>query len=200
VILALVALALGYLVGSFPSAALAARSRGLRIFEVGSGNMGAMNTARNLGIGWGVAVFAADVGKGALAAAAGSALARAADASDLTLTLALCGGVGAVVGHAWSPFVGFRGGKALAAAFGATLPVYPVAGLVVAAVLVALTLALWPRHHLASIIAVTIAPFLAYLVTARTADPERALAVLAALLVSCAVILVKHRPSRRAAA
>lgn len=192
----LVALSLGYLLGSVPFAAIAARSRGQRIFEVGSGNMGAMNTARNLGLPLGVAVFAADVAKGAAAAAVGLGMASLAG-SGPGAALALAGGVGAVVGHAWSVFVGFKGGKALAAAFGASLPVYPAAGISLAILLVALTLLLRRRPKVAAVITMALYPVVAYLAEmGAVADLDRAFAIVSAVLVISVVVIVKHLPRR----
>jgi acyl phosphate:glycerol-3-phosphate acyltransferase len=198
----LVALGLGYLVGSFPSAAIAARLRGARVFDLGSGNMGAMNVARNLGFGLGVAVLLADIGKGAAAAGIGLGMARlAALPPDARLALALAGGVGAVVGHAWSVYVRFRGGKALATAFGVALPVYPVAALITLGVLVALLLLLRGRATVAAVITVFAYPVIAYLAEVRAgSDEDRAFAVLTAVLLVSAVVLVKHLPRRAAGA
>ena len=67
----LAALGIGYLLGSIPSAALIARTQGKNIFEVGSGNMGAMNAARNIGWWAGAAGLLSDLGKGALASVVG---------------------------------------------------------------------------------------------------------------------------------
>src|SRR5690606_17201736 len=72
---ALVALAAGYLLGALPTAYLVAKARGVNVFAVGSGSMGAMNTARNLGVGAGLLVLAVDVGKGALATYLGTLMA-----------------------------------------------------------------------------------------------------------------------------
>jgi acyl phosphate:glycerol-3-phosphate acyltransferase len=197
----LVASGLGYLLGSIPSAQLAARLRGTSIFEVGSGNMGAMNTARNLGFAIGVAVLAVDVGKGAAAAGIGWGMAALAGGGPYAgLVLALAGGVGAVLGHAWSAFVGFRGGKALATAFGAALPAYPFTGLAMAVLLIGLTLLLRPRYNLAAALAVLLYPVVAFAVELRVAPTiDHVFAVLTAVLPITAVVLVKHLPRRRGA-
>lgn len=124
------ALAVGYLCGSFPSAYLLSRLRGTDIFAVGSGSMGAMNTARNLGPALGIGVLLLDVGKGALATYLGLRMATLGSmqqpeaTSSLLVLPAVLAGVGAVAGHCYSVFVGFRGGKGLATAFGAALPLY----------------------------------------------------------------------------
>jgi acyl phosphate:glycerol-3-phosphate acyltransferase len=193
-----VAFGIGYLFGAIPSAAIAARLRGRRIFDVGSGNMGAMNTARNLGLGLGVTVLLADIAKGALAAASGLGMAALSGVGAAEATaLALTAGVGAVVGHAWSVFVGFRGGKALATAFGVTLPVYPSAGLVAAGLLIALTLLMRRRPNLAAVITISLYPVFAYLAEMRAVpDQDRAFAILTAVLVISVVVLAKHLPRR----
>lgn len=126
----LAALAIGYLCGSFPSAHLLARARGQDVFAVGSGNMGAMNTARNLGPLLGVAVLLLDVGKGALATFIGLRMPLVGTplteepTGSLWLVPAVVAGVAAVTGHCYSVFVGFKGGKGLATALGVALPLY----------------------------------------------------------------------------
>lgn len=130
----LLASACGYLLGAVPTASLVARARGADVFEVGSGNMGAMNTARNLGWLLGAAVLLADAGKGALAVVAGGWIAGG-------LLGGLVAGCFAVLGHCFSVFVGFRGGKGLATLLGVSLPLYPLAGLAGLVLLAALYLA-----------------------------------------------------------
>ncbi len=189
------ALAVGYLLGGFPTAELAARVRGTTIFEVGSGNMGAMNTARNLGFGLGLAVLAIDIGKGALASWLGSVMGAAVGAgapADAVLALSLSAGVAAVIGHAWSPYVRLRGGKALAVAFGATLPVFPWGGLAALTLLIALVLIL-RRVGPATLLTVVSFPLLTYLATMRaTLDQGMAFAATTAALAATLVIALKH--------
>jgi len=200
-----VALAVGYLLGGFPSAVVAARLRGKRIFDVGSGNMGAMNTARNLGFGIGLAVLVADVAKGSVAVLLGIAMGSAVGApTGATPLLGASAGVAAIVGHAWSPYVGFRGGKALATGFGVTLPLFPWGGLAGLTLLVALVLIL-RRVTLATLLTLLVFPPLAYLATMRaTLDQDAAFAAATIALVSAVVIAFKHlllwRASRRSEA
>lgn len=194
----LAALALGYLLGAIPSAELAARLRGRRIFEVGSGNMGAMNTARNLGIGLGIAVFVADVGKGAAATALGMALAGATGHDAVTrLAVALAAGVGAVVGHAWSVYVGWRGGKALATILGVSLPLYPWAGL--AGTVLIFVLVLVTRNATLAAIATLLAyPWLVAIVALRTGAAEpTAIALFAGTVPLVIVSLIRHARATR---
>lgn len=137
----LAALALGYLLGGFPTAYLLARARGKDVFTVGSGSMGAMNTARNVGKALGVLVLVVDAAKGALAAWLGGVMAGLEPGSD-PLLASLLGALGAVAGHCFSPYVGFRGGKGLATAFGALLVVHPAPPLYGVVLLVGLLLVL----------------------------------------------------------
>jgi len=191
------ALTLGYLLGSVPTAAWLARLRGASIFEVGSGNMGAMNTARNLGLALGVLVAALDAGKGALATGIGLALAgpQAADPAAVGGHLAapLAAGLGAVLGHGFSLYAGFRGGKGLATTFGVALPLYPAGALVGAALIIVLTLLMRRRSGLAAVITVTLYPVLVgvTLIT-RGAAPARTLTIAGGAAMLAVVVLLRH--------
>lgn len=108
------AAALGYLLGSFPSAVMVGRLvRGVDIRGRGSGNPGTANALRVLGPLPGVIVFAGDLGKG-LAAAYLPALFLGPEGGWL-------GGLAAVIGHVFPLFAGFRGGKGLATGLGVIL-------------------------------------------------------------------------------
>jgi glycerol-3-phosphate acyltransferase PlsY len=186
----LLSVLLGYVLGAIPSAALAARLKGRQIFEVGSGNMGAMNTARNLGLALGIAVLIVDIGKGALA----SYLAMLA---PWPMAAGYAAGVGAVVGHAWSIFVGFRGGKALATAFGVSLPLYPLGGLAALALLLTL-IVLLRRHNLAATVTAALYPLIVWLVSLGTgAAPGAVLAATLSAALMAAVVIIKHLPALR---
>ena len=120
---ALLALLLSYLIGAVPAAAWLARTRGVDIRKVGSGNSGATNVLRSLGKGPAFVVAVFDILKGVLAVL----LARTLGLSEGWA--ALCG-VLAVVGHNFSPFLAFRGGKGVATSFGVIAILDPVIGLV----------------------------------------------------------------------
>jgi glycerol-3-phosphate acyltransferase PlsY len=107
-----------YLLGTFPSAILVARSKGIDITTVGSGNPGASNIARTLGAKWGIAVFAMDALKGAVPAAVGLLLDTRPGAYVLVAA--------AVLGHMYPVTRGFRGGKGVATLGGATIVLHPV--------------------------------------------------------------------------
>ena len=138
-----------YLLGSIPFGVLVGKARGADIQTVGSRNIGATNVARTLGRSWGVLVFVLDVVKGlAPTLAAGAILGAARDESGISeATRNICVllvGVFAVLGHNYSIFLRFRGGKGVATTLGVALGVYPdltYAALVAFGVWVVVTLA-----------------------------------------------------------
>ncbi len=183
------ALLVGYLVGSFPSAAVAARLKRQDIFEVGSSSMGAMNTARNLGWALGVLVLLLDLGKGALASGIGLWLGGFGD--DPLAPLAA--GVGAVAGHLWSVWVGFRGGKGLATTLGVTLPVYPLGGLYALVTLLVL-IAVFRKVTPATFATAVFFPVGVFL--SLPATPQRTAVTLSACLIALLVALKHLLPAR----
>jgi acyl phosphate:glycerol-3-phosphate acyltransferase len=98
----------------------------------GSGNIGAANALRSLGKGGAVAVLLLDALKGALPVVAGGAL----DGAALAATAAFA----AILGHCFSPFLGFHGGKGVATNFGAVIALAWPAGVIFAAVWLAVVL------------------------------------------------------------
>lgn len=114
----------GYLLGSIPFGVLVARAvRGVDVRASGSGNIGATNVARVVGVGPGLVVLALDAGKGALAVVLARALLPGAD--GVQALAGLC----AVLGHI-APFsLGFRGGKGVATALGVLAVLVPAAAL-----------------------------------------------------------------------
>jgi len=119
----IIAIVIGYLLGSIPSAYIAARlATGRDIRQMGGGNVGALNTFREVGAGAGIAVLLADVGKGAAAVAIAYWLL---DVPPLFVVLA---GLAAVTGHMWSIFLKFSGGKGMGATVGALGILMPLYG------------------------------------------------------------------------
>lgn len=108
---------LGFLVGSVNPAAMLARARGSDLRASGSGNPGATNAGRVLGRKWGVLVLVLDVLK--------AYLPTLLVLRSMGLLPALVTGFAVVLGHAFSPFLGGRGGKGVACALGAILAVAP---------------------------------------------------------------------------
>jgi glycerol-3-phosphate acyltransferase PlsY len=118
---------IGYLLGAISFAVIIARSKGVDIFKEGSGNPGATNIKRILGKRWGNVVFALDALKGFTAAL----LPLIIYDDD---RLAVIGLIAAILGHSFSVFLKFRGGKGVATTIGGLLALmYPalLIGLVV---------------------------------------------------------------------
>ncbi len=112
----------GYLIGTIPSADIAARLASRRrgpsdLREAGTGNPGALNAAKTLGWKWGALVLAGDMGKGVLASIGGR---RVAGANG-----AYAAGAAAVIGHCLPVWSRFRGGKGVATSAGTSLVCFP---------------------------------------------------------------------------
>ncbi|MCX7929120.1 MAG: glycerol-3-phosphate acyltransferase [Chlorobi bacterium] len=118
---AIAAAALGYLIGSIPTAWLVVRwTVGKDLRHEGSQNIGARNSYDVTGKAWiGVLVALADAAKGAGAVA----MARLVSGEFLGIAAA---GTSAVIGHNWSIFLGGRGGRGLAPAAGVALVINPL--------------------------------------------------------------------------
>ncbi|MBI3885468.1 MAG: glycerol-3-phosphate 1-O-acyltransferase PlsY [Opitutae bacterium] len=117
----------GYLLGSLPFGYLVAKSHGVDIFKAGSGNPGATNVKRVLGAKAGNTVLALDILKGAVATA-WPLLPWVAPPHQHVLGLVSV--LAAVLGHSFSVFTRFKGGKGVATAAGGLLVLMPVAGLI----------------------------------------------------------------------
>ena len=151
----------GYLLGSLPFGYIVARAHGVDIFKVGSGNPGATNVKRELGERFGDKgkragnfVFVLDAVKGALAA--GWALLPFVHAPDARM-LGLIGVIAAVLGHSFSVFTKFKGGKGVATAAGGVLVLMPVPCLI-GVVAWVITFFLTRYVSLGSIIAAVVVP------------------------------------------
>jgi glycerol-3-phosphate acyltransferase PlsY len=120
VLLAVLAAAIGYLLGTIPSAGVVAwlATRGeVDLRQAGSGNPGAINAIKMLGTRWGLVVLVADIAKGLAAGVLG--LLIGGDAGAYAAATA------AVAGHIFPVWSGFRGGKGVATSAGACLAVFP---------------------------------------------------------------------------
>jgi glycerol-3-phosphate acyltransferase PlsY len=123
---ALLITAIGYLMGSLPTAYLVARTRGLNIFEIGSGNMGATNIVRAMGLAWGIAVWLLDSLKGVAAIVIATRILPEHPAAATAIAA-----ISAILGHNWSLFAALltgtlRGGKGAAIWFGTMLMIAPL--------------------------------------------------------------------------
>ncbi len=135
---------LSYLVGSIPTSIIVSKlSKGIDIRDYGSGNAGGTNVMRVLGWKQGLFVIFLDAMKGVLAVVV---IARLHDGSmpftnmtpfdDFTL-VQIIAGISAVIGHIWTVFAGFKGGKGIATALGMLLMISTVDMLIAIGIFVA---------------------------------------------------------------
>jgi glycerol-3-phosphate acyltransferase PlsY len=124
---------LSYIIGSIPTSIMLSRwLHGFDIRTKGSGNAGGTNVFRVLGWKSGVFVMAVDMGKGAIATALISRLFwdpslpfyNRTPFDDFTVIQMICGGM-AIVGHIWTVFAGFKGGKGIATGAGMLIGMAP---------------------------------------------------------------------------
>jgi len=119
---------LSFLLGAIPFGYLIGLAKGVDVRKHGSGNVGATNVARVLGKPYGIAVYILDFLKGFIPTFVAVKL----YGTDSWITALV--GLAAVLGHMFSPFLGFRGGKGVATASGVLFGVAPDLALAVLAV------------------------------------------------------------------
>ncbi|MCG8349076.1 MAG: glycerol-3-phosphate 1-O-acyltransferase PlsY [Chloroflexales bacterium] len=113
-----------YLLGSIPFSYLVARARGVDLRKVGSGNIGGANVWRSCGFGAFLVAVALDILKGAALPLVVIYI------LSLPPLVVILTGLAAVLGHTFSIFMGFKGGKAVATSGGVLLAVFPLGTLV----------------------------------------------------------------------
>jgi glycerol-3-phosphate acyltransferase PlsY len=175
---------IAYLLGSIPFGFIAGRVAGVDVRQHGSGNIGATNTLRVLGKKYGYAVFAADVLKGFLAVRIALWLAQFNPSASYFV--GILAALFVVVGHSFPVWLGFRGGKGVAAAAGACLGLLPVATFIALIVWIAVFF-LFRFVSLASIVAAIALPLSAWLL-GNARDPI----ILGFSLLIAALIIVRH--------
>ena len=183
----LIATVVGYLLGSLPFGYLVARSKGVNIFEVGSKNPGATNVRRVLGSGPGNLVLFLDALKGA--ASAGWPMVwcwiRDGALTSSDEVVAITGVVAAMLGHSFSCFTGFKGGKGVATGAGGFLVVFPI-GMAIALACWGATVVLTRYVSLASMIGAASLP-----ITALIMHRSTVLVWVAAVI--AVFVIVRHR-------
>jgi glycerol-3-phosphate acyltransferase PlsY len=123
------AVVLGYLIGSVSFSFLFGRlAQGIDIRKHGSGNAGATNTLRVLGVGPAITVLFLDIGKGVLAVWVGWWI----DFDNVLLPI--LAGIAVILGHNWPVFFAFRGGKGIATMIGVVATLCFIPGLVAGAI------------------------------------------------------------------
>lgn len=170
-----------YLIGSVPVGYLAGRIKGIDVRKHGSGNIGMTNVTRVVGTIPGLVVLAGDVLKGVLATWLGLRVGGP--------SVALLGGLAAIIGHNWSVFLGGRGGRGVATSAGVLLTLSPAVALSAVGVWLA-TLLVFRYVSVASMVAGCSVP-LFMLVYRQPAG------YLPLSLVIAGLILNQHRPNIR---
>jgi glycerol-3-phosphate acyltransferase PlsY len=179
------AVAVAYALGCFSTSYYYVRlAAGSDIREKGSSTAGARNVSRLLGRKAGIAVAVADIAKGFAAVWIGTHIANSVALSPLIMAAV-------VIGHIWPVQLGFRGGKGLAAGFGALLWLSPATAALAAAVNACLSL-LVRSTTLGSLISTALVPLIAYI-----AGAGGWFALL--LAVPCGLVLFAHRSNLRLA-
>lgn len=171
-----------YLIGAIPNALIVGRLlQRTDIRQHGSGNLGATNAWRVLGWRSGLLVLALDLGKGALAVWIAVVVHPASASENLHDWFLIAAAMSAVVGHSYSPYVRFSGGKGVATAAGALLVMTPLAWVILLATFITVSL-LSRMVSLGSLVIAVLFPILTVLLYAdRT--PFIPFSLLAAALV-----------------
>ncbi len=200
-----IGIVIALVLGSIPFGLIIGKLKGVDVRNDGSGNIGATNVGRLLGTRWFFVVFFLDMLKGLIPTLGVGLVTNWAGAFEIPNGVALgwlAVMIAPVIGHMFSPFVGFRGGKGVATGVGSLLGVFPVmtipalGGLVVFLVV----LGLWRFISAASCVAAVSIPVWVYIEFRIYQDAEMIDAWEPAgwpfLLVSVVVavlVIVKHR-------
>jgi len=178
-----------YFLGSIPTGYLTGRARGVDIRTAGSGNIGATNTLRVLGRKAGAFVLLGDAVKGFVAARYLGVLALAlvpqAQGKVSLPYLGLAAAAASVLGHNYTCWLRFKGGKGISTSCGAILAVVPLAGVIILATWI-LVFAATRYVSAASVAAAAILPFAAW----YSQDNHLITAVMAGLGL---LAILKHR-------
>lgn len=178
-----------YLLGAVPTSYLVMRmARGVDLRTVGSGNLGATNLYRQLGWRFAVPVGLFDMAKGALPVIAGLRL----PGGGMAVALGL--GAAAVIGHVYSLFVGFKGGKGVATGAGVVLGLAPWAFVVSLGVW---GVVVWLSGYvsLASVIAALVFPGVTWIL-----HPEQRPLLWMHVTLAALIVVLHHTNLRRLAA
>ncbi|HNT29533.1 MAG TPA: glycerol-3-phosphate 1-O-acyltransferase PlsY [bacterium] len=149
-----------YLLGSIPTGLIIARSRGIDLYQVGSGATGATNVSRALGVHWAGLVALLDIAKSYFPTLLAIQLTH-----DTLLVCSIAFLVS--VGHIFPVYVRFRGGKAVSTLVGALLAIMPVPTLIWIGAW-AIIIKLFPVMSLVNLIMIGLLPPLLYLTRGMT--------------------------------
>ena len=190
IVKAVVVALLSYLIGAIPASFIMGRLvRGIDLREHGSGNLGAANTFRVLGPKAAIPVLLFDIGKGFIAVWFLSKI------GDGNIWLSMLAAVTVVLGHNYSLFLGFSGGKGVGTTAGAFLALAPQALVICMGVWIVLLL-VSRIVSLASMVAAAGLP-LAILISNRLFVAETHPLVLILSILVALLVIYKHRPNIR---
>ncbi len=157
---------LSYFIGSIPSGYLVARSQGVDIRQHGSRNIGATNVLRVMGKKWGYLVFLCDSSKGFLAVKLGFLI--AAHSLQSPVLGGVIAAIACILGHNYTLWLGFKGGKGIATSGGVILALFPVAVICCIAFVWVVVFYSSKYVSLASIASAVVLPFSVFLFVAKT--------------------------------
>ncbi len=178
---------LGYLIGSIPFGFLVGKIKGVDIRKVGSGNIGATNIYRTLGTWPAISVFIMDLLKGAAAVYIAQALLPQSTPLLSREYFVVVAGVAAMVGHMFSIFLGFKGGKGAATSLGILLGIAPDL-FVIAIIYVIVCIAITRYVSVASISGVILLAALMFIL-------NKPLAYGICTVLAAALMIYKHLPN-----
>lgn len=180
----LLAVLVAYLLGSIPSGYVVARLRGnVDILKRGSGRTGATNVLRTVGWRAAAPVFAGDFAKGVAAIVAARLLAGGDPAADLLA------GMAALLGHNYSVFIRFKGGRGVTTGLGTLAVIAPAAMAIGAAVGIA-TIAVTRYVSLGSILGACCVPFILLALVLLIGQPQPHLVY---AVIGSAFVVASHR-------
>lgn len=184
----------GYLLGSIPNGLLISRSQGIDIRQHGSGNIGATNVLRVMGKKWGYLVFLLDAVKGFLAARIAYLFVASTPLLARPELAAVFAAFTCILGHTFSVWLRFRGGKGVATSAGVLLGLMPLA--VVSVALVWAVIFQTTRYvSVASIVAAAALPFFVALYLRY--GVLRGESLLPFSIIIAAVVIWRHRSNMR---
>ena len=187
-----------FLTGSIPFGLLIARAKGLDIRQHGSGNIGATNVGRVLGRKLGIFCFVLDVLKGLVPTLTAGLIAGVAGSFDVAPNLAwawLAVMAASILGHIFSPWIGFKGGKGVATGLGSLLAVFPLLTIpaVAAAIAWIVTIKCSKFVSLSSIIAAITLPIATALLLMLGAPDTNPLPWLTVTSLLAGLVVLRHR-------
>lgn len=191
-------LVLAYFSGSIPFGYLAGRLKGVDLREHGSGNIGATNAIRVLGKGLGIPVFILDFLKGYIPVALGWHVFNE-YSPDLSATFLVLMAMSAVLGHTYTCWLSFKGGKGVATGAGVLAALVPWPAMVVIG-LWAVVFLVSRYVSLASIVAAAVFPVTVLYTFNYFSDapvPEGSLPVVIFSFIIALLVILKHRDNIR---